>query len=94
MFQENDHDFRDQHEILVLLMLTNPEEYMVIYFFLFFFAYCFHPNVLSKTAVLVHQNILKTKMLYSLKCWCFLSIHNLRNVNETMAYFGDAISQL
>ena len=24
MSQENDHDFRDQHKILVLEMLTNP----------------------------------------------------------------------
>ena len=26
MSQENDHDFRDQHKILVLEMLTNPGE--------------------------------------------------------------------
>ena len=26
MSQENDHDFRDHHKILVLEMLTNPDE--------------------------------------------------------------------
>ena len=30
MSQENDHDFRDQHKILVLEMLTNPGGEMVI----------------------------------------------------------------
>jgi len=29
MSQENDHDFRDQHKILVLEMLTNPGGEMV-----------------------------------------------------------------
>ena len=29
MSQENDHDFRDQHKILVLEMLTNPCEGLV-----------------------------------------------------------------
>ena len=29
MSQKNDHDFRDQHKILVLEMLTNPGEEMV-----------------------------------------------------------------
>ena len=34
MSQENDHDFRDQHKILILDMLTNPGEEMVTKFLL------------------------------------------------------------